>query len=371
MSLKTPLYTQHQAAGAKLVDFAGWEMPLHYGSQLAEHQQVRHDAGVFDVSHMAAVDIIGKDAQAYLRYLLANDVAKLKTIGKALYTCMLNEQGGILDDLIVYWLGDNYYRVVVNAGTREKDWAWFNQHRQAFNVELRLRNDLALLAIQGPTARAKTHAALAPQLANAAASLTPFQSVLQDDWLVARTGYTGEDGYEIMLPADDAVTFWQKLLQTEIKPCGLGARDTLRLEAGLNLYDADMDETTTPLETNLAWTVAWEPLDRQFMGRNALVQQKANGIPRRLIGVVLKEGGILRSHQAIVVAEVGNGEITSGSFSPTLKCSIALARVPIKAGNDYFVMIRNKQIPVQIVKPPFVRFGRQVYLPISPQDARV
>jgi aminomethyltransferase len=361
MGLKTPLYAQHQAAGAKLVDFAGWEMPLHYGSQLAEHHFVRQDAGVFDVSHMAAVDMRGSGAQTYLRHLLANDVAKLKTVGKALYTCMLNEQGGILDDLIVYWLGDDYYRIVINAGTREKDWAWLNQQSKSFDIQLRLRSDLALLAVQGPNARTKTHRVLRPELASAAELLTPFQSTLQADWLVARTGYTGEEGYEIMLPARDVATFWQQLLQADIKPCGLGARDTLRLEAGLNLYGTDMDEATTPLEANLAWTIAWEPANRDFIGRQALEQQKAHGVPKRLVGLVLKERGILRSHQTVIIPEVGEGEITSGSFSPTLNCSIALARVPAKAGTDYFVLIRDKKVPVQLVKPPFVRLGKQVY----------
>ncbi|MGB6976016.1 MAG: glycine cleavage system aminomethyltransferase GcvT [Gammaproteobacteria bacterium] len=364
MSLKTPLYAQHQAAGAKIVDFAGWQMPLHYGSQLAEHQQVRQDAGVFDVSHMAAVDIVGRDAQMYLRYLLANDVAKLKTIGKALYTCMLNEQGGILDDLIVYWMGNNYYRLIINAGTREKDLAWLNQQSKRFKVELRLRSDLALLAVQGPKARAKIHTIFNAELANAAALLTPFQSVAHDDWLVARTGYTGEDGYEIMLPVQDVAAFWQKLLQADIKPCGLGARDTLRLEAGLNLYGTDMDETTTPLEANLAWTIAWEPADREFIGRKTLEQQKAQGVPRYLVGLVLKERGVLRGHQKVIIPEIGEGEITSGSFSPTLNYSIALARVPAKMGTDYFVLIRDKKVPVQLVKPPFVRFGKQVYEPL-------
>jgi aminomethyltransferase len=361
MSFKTPLHPQHQAAGAKLVDFAGWEMPLHYGSQLVEHHQVRQDAGMFDVSHMAAVDVIGPDAKAYLRHLLANDVAKLKTVGKALYTCMLNEQGGILDDLIVYWLGGDHYRLVINAGTREKDWAWLKQQSKSFTVELRLRSDLVLLAVQGPKARAKIHLVLDAKLAMAAESLMPFQSVLQGDWLVARTGYTGEDGYEIMLPVEEATTFWQKLLQAEIKPCGLGARDTLRLEAGLNLYGTDMDETTTPLETNLAWTIAWEPAEREFIGRKALEQQKIQGVPRRLVGLVLKERGVLRGHQKVIIPGIGEGEITSGSFSPTLNYSIALARVPTKLGSHYFVVIRDKQIPVQIVKPPFVRFGKQIY----------
>lgn len=360
MGHHTPLYEQHQHDGAKLVDFAGWDMPLHYGSQIEEHNIVRNDAGMFDVSHMLAVDIKGADATNFLRKLLANDVAKLQP-GKALYSCMLNEQAGIIDDLIVYYLEPNYYRVVVNAGTREKDVAWMCKQSEGFAITLKERTDLAIVAIQGPQAREKTSWALDANQRDLVAALKPFQCVEVENWLIARTGYTGEDGYEIMLPAKQVVYFWQSLLKAGVKPCGLGARDTLRLEAGLNLYGSDMDETTTPLESNLAWTVAFEPQERQFIGRSALEQQKQQGITRRLVGLVMTERGVLRGHQKVLVEGIGEGEITSGSFSPTLGHSVALARVPASTDKYAHVVIRDKEIPVHIVKPPFVRNGKKVF----------
>lgn len=357
----TPLHPQHQEAGAKLVDFAGWDMPLHYGSQLEEHHQVRRNAGVFDVSHMAIVDVQGSDASAYLRYLLANNIDRLAQPGKALYTCMLNEQGGIIDDLIIYYVAPNRYRLVVNAGTRTKDLAWMAKQAQGFTVDITERTDLAMLAIQGPNARDKVIPLLNPAQQEAAAMLKPFQFALQDEWTIARTGYTGEDGFEIMLPATEAVSFWRALLAVGVSPCGLGARDTLRLEAGLNLYGHDMDETTTPFEANLAWTVAMEPHEREFIGRAALEQQQKQGIQRRLVGLVLKERGILRNHQPVIVEGVGEGEITSGSFAPTLGFSVALARVPANIGTDCHVVMREKRVPVKVVKPPFVRNGKKVF----------
>jgi aminomethyltransferase len=361
MGHHTALYAQHQQAGAKLVDFAGWDMPLHYGSQLEEHNIVRQDAGMFDVSHMLAIDIKGTQASDYLRYLLANDVAKLQQPGKALYTCMLNEQGGIIDDLIVYYLAQDYYRIVVNAGTRQKDLAWLQEQSTNFSVVLKERTDLAIVAIQGPQAREKTTQAFDTQQRDLATALKPFQCSEIANWLIARTGYTGEDGYEIMLPAEQVVDFWQALLKAGVKPCGLGARDTLRLEAGLNLYGSDMDESTTPLESNLAWTVAFEPLERNFIGRAALEQQKQQGIKQRLVGLVMTERGVLRGHQKVIIAGIGEGEITSGSFAPTLGYSIALARVPANSDKAAFVVIRDKQIPVHVVKPPFVRNGQKVF----------
>lgn len=360
MGNHTALYEQHQQDGAKLVDFAGWDMPLHYGSQLEEHNIVRNDAGMFDVSHMLAVDIKGADAMNYLRYLLANDVAKLQP-SKALYTCMLNEQAGIIDDLIVYYLAPESYRIVVNAGTRQKDLAWLRKQSEKFSITIQERTDLAIVAIQGPQAREKANSVFNTKQKDLVAALKPFQCVENEDWLIARTGYTGEDGYEIMLPAQQAVNFWQALLKAGVKPCGLGARDTLRLEAGLNLYGSDMDETTTPLESNLAWTVAFEPQDRQFIGRAALEQQKQQGVTRRLIGIVMTEKGVLRSHQKILVDGVGEGELTSGSFAPTLGYSVGLARVPANTEQQACVVIRDKQVPVHVVKPPFVRNGKKIF----------
>jgi aminomethyltransferase len=351
---RTPLYAQHVALGAKIVDFAGWDMPLHYGSQIEEHHRVRRDAGVFDVAHMAAVDFRGGRARALLRRLLANDVARLRDPGKALYSCMLNEQGGVLDDLIVYFLAEDWFRVVVNAGTRERDVAWMREHADAVGVEVAERSDLAILAVQGPQARAKACAVLAPPLREPVMGLGAFSAAVDGEVFVARTGYTGEDGVEIILPCGEAAALWHALLDAGVGAAGLGARDTLRLEAGLNLYGADMDEQSTPLESGLGWTVAWEPAEREFIGRAALEAQRAAGVARKLVGLVLEDRGVLRSHQTVILEDGSRGEITSGSFSPTLGKSIALARVPAAAQGRCQVEVRGRQVPATIVKPPFV-----------------
>ncbi|XXF09261.1 glycine cleavage system aminomethyltransferase GcvT [Pseudomonas sp. D2-3] len=361
MGQRTPLYDLHLALGAKMVDFGGWDMPLHYGSQVEEHHQVRRDCGVFDVSHMTVVDVQGADAKPYLQRLLANDVARLQTPGKALYSTMLNEQGGVIDDLIVYLLDTvevPAYRLVVNAATRDKDLAWMRAHRSEFAVELRERSDFAMFAVQGPKARARTAELVGQARASLIHELKPFQGLPDGDWFIARTGYTGEDGLEIMLPAGEAVAFFNDLVGAGISPIGLGARDTLRLEAGLNLYGQDMDEQASPLACNLAWTVAWEPTERAFIGREALQRQHEAGEHPRLVGVVLEERGVLRAHQVVRVDGVGEGEITSGSFSPTLGKSIALARVPAKTGDRAEVEIRGKWYPLRVVQPSFVRHGK-------------
>ena len=357
MGQRTPLYEQHLALGAKMVDFGGWDMPLHYGSQVEEHHQVRRDCGVFDVSHMTVVDVSGAQAMAWLQHLLANDVERLKTPGKALYSAMLNERGGDIDDLIVY-LADWGYRMVVNAATRDKDLAWMQAQTAGFAVELHERGELAVLAIQGPNARAKTAELVSPARAALIHELKPFQGLPEGDWFIARTGYTGEDGLEIMLPAAEATDFLTELVGAGIAPIGLGARDTLRLEAGLNLYGQDMDEDTSPLAANMAWTIAWEPAARQFIGRAVLEAQRAAGSQPRLVGLVLEERGVLRAHQVVRVEGVGEGEITSGSFSPTLGKSIALARVPSATGDRAEVEIRGKWYPVRVVQASFVRNGK-------------
>lgn len=358
MPKHTSLHAAHIKLNAKMVDFGGWDMPIHYGSQLEEHKVVRKDAGMFDVSHMTVVDVEGPQAKVFLQTLLANDVAKLKAHGKALYSCMLNAEGGVIDDLIVYYFTEEKYRVVVNASTREKDLAWMAQQAQAFEVTVSERADTAMIAIQGPNAREKSHSAMAATLAERAKELKPFSSIAEGDWLVARTGYTGEDGYEITLPADEAEAFWEKLLDAGLQPSGLGARDTLRLEAGLNLYGSDMDETMSPLEANLAWTIAWEPEERNFIGKTALLTQKKNGIARQLVGLVLQDRGMLRDHLPVHVEGIGSGEITSGSFSPTLGKAIALARIPSCDATECTVEVRGKQLKANIVKPSFVRKGK-------------
>ncbi len=360
MSKQTVLYDTHKAMGARLVPFGGWDMPLHYGSQLEEHHQVRRDAGMFDVSHMTAVDVTGSGAKPFLRYLLANDVEKLERAGRALYSCMLNEAGGVVDDLIVYHLHDAWYRLVVNAGTTEKDLAWMNDKSSSFDVALIPRRDLAMIAVQGPKAHTRLLPLLKTGLQRSGGELAPFNALADGDWFLARTGYTGEDGFEIMLPGDQAVSLWQRLHAAGVEPCGLGARDTLRLEAGMNLYGSDMDETTSPLESGLGWTIAWEPAGREFIGRASVEPQRDDPQRRRFVGLVLTGRGVLRNHLKLYDGEQEIGEITSGGYAPTLERSIALARVLPGTARTCEVEIRGKRIEAQVVKPPFVRNGKAI-----------
>ena len=355
---QTPLHDLHVSLNARMVDFGGWDMPINYGSQIEEHHVIRQDAGMFDVSHMTIVDMKGEKVKDFLQKLLANDVARLKKPGKALYSCMLNEAGGVIDDLITYYINDTFYRTVVNASTREKDLAWINEQAKAFAVDVIERDDYAMIAVQGPNARSKAHQALGEDAAAKLDDMAPFYIREYEDMSVARTGYTGEDGYEIMLPADKASALWTRLLEAEVKPCGLGARDTLRLEAGMNLYGSDMDETISPLECGLNWTVAWEPAERDFIGRKALEAQKEQGVTRKLVGLVLEGKGVLRNHQKVFSGEKEVGEITSGSFSPTLGQAIAFARIDADVSDQCQVEIRGKHLDARIVKPPFVRNGK-------------
>lgn len=352
---RTALYQAHVAAGARMVDFTGWEMPIHYGSQIDEHHQVRNDAGMFDVSHMTVVDIRGPQTREFLSHLLANDVAKLQRPGAALYSCMLKEQGTVIDDLIAYFLAEEWFRLVVNAATRDKDLAWLERQGAAFSVAITEQPELAMIAVQGPQARARVLALLNEDQAVAADALQPFTAEHYGDLFIARTGYTGEDGFELTLPAEQAEDFWQRLLEAAVAPCGLGARDTLRLEAGMNLYGQDMDEDVTPLESGLGWTVAMKD-NRRFIGREALETQTARGISLRLVGLVLEGRGILRPRQKVLTAR-GEGETTSGGFAPTLRKAIALARIPAGADDSCEVEIRGKLLPARIVKVPFVRNG--------------
>jgi aminomethyltransferase len=363
MGLRTPLYDTHVSSGAKLVDFGGWDMPLHYSSQLEEHRAVRRDAGLFDVSHMCIVDLSGARVRELLRYLLANDIGKLTMPGQALYSCMLLPAGGIIDDLIAYRMTDDWFRLVVNAGTRRKDLAWIEEHAAPFEVSVRERTDLAMLAVQGPNARDKTARLLSPAQSASALAIGRFSGAVLGSWFLARTGYTGEDGFEIMLPSEDAAAAWRALVAQGIAPAGLGARDTLRLEAGMNLYGNDMDESRHPLESGLGWTVAFEPENRGFIGRAALEAVRASNCDA-LVGLVLEERGVLRSHQSVSAAGAAAGaegpalgEVTSGTFSPTLNRSIALARLHRGAGPQVWVNIRGKPHAARIVKPPFVRNG--------------
>jgi aminomethyltransferase len=357
MTLKqTPLNAVHRAMGAKMVDFGGWDMPVNYGSQIDEHHQVRRDCGMFDVCHMRVVDAKGDGVRAFLRYLLANDADKLTMPGKALYSAMLNPSGGVIDDLIIYFMSEQWFRIVVNAGTADKDIAWMKQQAAGVAPQLTItsRDDLAMVAVQGPNARAKVWQVL-PQTKAATAALVNFQAADCGEFFVARTGYTGEDGFEVMLAKENVEQFWYDLNKAGVKPIGLGARDTLRLEAGMNLYGQDMDETTSPLESGLGWTVDLKS-ERDFIGKTALL---ANPPRRKLVGLVLLDRGVLRSHQKVKTAH-GEGEVTSGTFSPTLEKSIAFARVPkeVNAGDTVQVEIRDKLLDAQVVKYPFARNGK-------------
>ncbi|MDR2871243.1 MAG: glycine cleavage system aminomethyltransferase GcvT [Xanthomonadaceae bacterium] len=361
MTRKTILNDSHRALGAKMVDFGGWDMPIHYGSQIEEHHQVRRDAGMFDVSHMTVVDLHGAQVRAFLRRLLANSIDKLKVPGKALYTCMLNEQGGVIDDLIVYYLKEDFFRLVVNAATRDKDLAWIERHVADFGVEVHARSDLAIIAVQGPNARGKVIGLLredARGIAEKLGRFTAVESLFTDGTalFLARTGYTGEDGFELILPQSHAVEVWNRLLDGGVKPIGLGARDTLRLEAGMNLYGQDMDEDVTPYEAALGWTVSLDA-GRDFIGRAALVVQQEAGVPRQLIGLVMDEKGVLRHGQRVLSAQ-GEGEILSGTFSPTLGKAIAFARLPEGDVGQVRVDIRGREIPVRVARFPFVRDGQ-------------
>jgi len=362
MLKKTVLNAAHRAMNARMVDFGGWDMPVNYGSQIEEHNAVRNNCGMFDVSHMCPVDVVGPDCRPFLSRLVANDVAKLKVSGKALYAAMLNEAGGVIDDLIIYFLTDTRFRIVVNAGTAEKDLAWMQAKVAEWKLDVTITqrrdgaNNLGIIAVQGPNARAKVWEVL-PQAKAATEGLKAFFAAEVDQYFIASTGYTGEDGYEIMMPAGEAEALWNKLNAAGVAPCGLGARDTLRLEAGMNLYGQDMDETVSPLDAGLAWTVSLNT-ERDFVGKAALV---ANGQQKQFLGLILLDKGVLRGHQKVMTAH-GDGEITSGSFSPTLQQSIALARLPlgVQVGDEVSVDIRGKALKAKVTKPVFARSGKAV-----------
>ncbi|MDR8522649.1 glycine cleavage system aminomethyltransferase GcvT [Shewanella fidelis] len=364
MANKTVLFNKHLESNGKMVDFHGWDMPLNYGSQIEEHHAVRQDAGMFDVSHMTVVDVIGDDACAFLRKLLANDVAKLKVPGKALYGGMLDHNGGVIDDLITYYLSDTEYRIVVNSATREKDLAWINEQVQGFSVEVTERPELAMIAVQGPNAKAKAATVFNAEQNAAVEGMKPFFGVQSGSLFIATTGYTGETGYEVIVPEAEAEALWQAFLEAGIRPCGLGARDTLRLEAGMNLYGLDMDESVNPLAANMGWTVAWEPSDRDFNGRQALEKIKAEGTDK-LVGLIMDAKGVIRHGMAVFFTDSDGveqqGTITSGTFSPTLGYSIAMARVPNTIGDVAEVEMRKKRVPVKVIAPSFVRNGKQAF----------
>jgi len=365
MAEQTVLFDKHIESGAKMVDFHGWEMPINYGSQIEEHHAVRQGAGMFDVSHMTVVDIKGSQAKVFLQKLLANDVAKLTVEGKAMYGGMLNEEGGVIDDLITYFMTEDYYRLVVNSATRVKDMAWINKQAAAFDVVVTELPELAMIAVQGPNAKEKAALVFNDAQNAAVEGMKPFFAVDSGDFFIATTGYTGENGYEIIVHQDKAADLWQKLLDVDVQPCGLGARDTLRLEAGMNLYGLDMDENVSPLAANMAWTIAWEPEERDFIGRSALVEQKASGTLHKQVGLLLEAKGVLRTGLKVVFTDSEGaqqeGVITSGTFSPTLGHSVAVARVPRSIGDVAQVEMRKKLVDVKVVKPGFVRNGKKTF----------
>ena len=361
MTKQTVLNATHRALGAKMVDFGGWDMPIHYGSQIDEHHVVRRDAGMFDVSHMTVVDLRGARTREFLRKLAANNIDKLQKRGKALYTAMLNEQGGVIDDLIVYFMAEDWFRLVVNASTRDKDLAWIAAQAAPFGVEVIERPEFGMVAVQGPNAREKVIGLLREADREKAGKLARFAALETETAdgvpvFLARTGYTGEDGFEAIVPEDRTVDFWNALLAAGVKPAGLGARDTLRLEAGMNLYGQDMDEAVTPYEAAMGWTVSLDE-GRDFIGRAALEAQQAAGVPRQLVGIVMDEKGVLRHGQKVLTAG-GEGEVLSGTFSPSIGKAIGFARVPAGETGAVRVDIRGREVPVRVVRFPFVREGQ-------------
>ncbi|WWO96376.1 MAG: glycine cleavage system aminomethyltransferase GcvT [Candidatus Dasytiphilus stammeri] len=369
MQQRTILFDQHKKCGATMIHFNNWIMPLHYGSQITEHKAVRNDAGIFDISHMLILDLSGSNTRKFLRYLLANDVAKLLHPGKSLYTGMLNQDGGVIDDLMVYFIGESYFRLVVNAVNCSKDLAWISYHAMNFNVTLKIRNDLAFLSIQGPNAQKKMHSILSEKQLNTVEKLLPFSNIQIDELFIAYTGYTGEKGYEIALPQEKAVYLWHQLIASGITPVGLGARDTLRIEAGMNLYGNEMNESISPLEANMERTISWK-YSRNFIGRNALRIKYDHNKKKKLVGLLMKEKGMLRKNFRVSFMDKSGqkqiGIITSGSYSPTLGHSIALARVPSTIGKSALVYLTHHNlkyqriIPVEVTNPVFVRNGLPV-----------
>ena len=354
---KTPLYSQHASLNAKIVDFGGWQLPVNYGSQIDEHHAVRTKCGMFDVSHMTVSDISGPDTLAFLRKLLANDIDKATSKpGKALYSCMLNEQGGVIDDLIVYYINDQQCRLVTNASTNKKDMAWIKSHAANYDITFTERPELALIAVQGPEALDICGQVLPAKLAELTKSLSRFQGGFADHEFVGRTGYTGEDGIELIVSSTLANSLWSTFIDSGVQPCGLGARDTLRLEAGMALYGNDLDESHTPLESGLKWTLSLSG-DRDFIGKSALSKSTSE---KNLIGLVLQDRGVLRGHQQVFIGEQLIGEITSGTFSPSLEQSIGLARVDrmLKPGDKVDIVVRNKRLTAVVARYPFIKDGQ-------------
>ena len=359
---RTPLFEAHRELGARLVEFGGWEMPVQYSGILEEHRAVRERAGLFDVSHMGEFRVEGPGALAFLNSLVPNDVSKL-AINQALYTQLCRPNGGTVDDLIIYHLGPDHYMTVVNAGTLEKDWAWISEH-MAGRGDVTLTNisdETALIALQGPLALNILEPLTETDLSAIAYYHCQPGTVAGIECLISRTGYTGEDGFELYHPANRAFELWQALLKAGeahgLLPAGLGARDTLRLEAGYCLYGHELSDEITPLEAGLGWTVKLNKAD-DFIGKQALVDEKRDGLRRKLVGIELRERGIPRAGYPILRDGQQIGEVTSGTMCPTLGHAAALGFVPpsdATPGTELAVEIRGKAIPAVVTPLPFYK----------------
>ena len=360
---RTALYERHLDSGARLVPFGGWEMPVQYEGILTEHEAVRSAAGLFDVSHMGRVEFVGPDAAAFVNHITVNNAERLKPF-RSQYTLACREDGGVIDDFLVYRLPDRML-IIPNAGNREKDLAWFHQHADPYDVEIRdLSGKTMLVALQGPASEA-----ILNPLAETDLSTLRFQGFVETriegiESRVFRTGYTGEDGFEIWYPVEHAAALWDILLASGasrgIKPCGLGARDTLRLEAGLALYGHEIDETINPIEAGLGWTVKLKK--PAFIGRDALARIRSEGVERNLVGLRLLERGIPRQGYDIVHGQKPVGRIVSGAISPTLGYGIGTGFVPAvlaEPGTELAIEIRGKNIAAEVVKLPFYSGSRK------------
>ena len=361
---QTPLNAIHRQMGGRMVDFGGWDMPVQYpAGTIEEHLRTRTHAGLFDVSHMGEIDVKGADAIAFVNRLTSNDVTKLVD-GQAQYSALTTPQGTVIDDLLVYRLAADHLLLVVNASTTEKDWEWIKSHHSGESVELNnVSADYCQLAIQGPDAQSILQKLTDVPLSEIKYYHFTHGTVDGVAGIVSRTGYTGEDGFEVYAPADRAEQLWNKILDagqtgtpTGVLPCGLAARNTLRLEAGMALYGNDIDDTTTLLEANLGWICKLDKGD--FTGREALARQKEEGVKRKLVGFEVTDRGIARVHQDVVVDGQRIGHVTSGSPAPFLKKNIGLAYVPLEyanVGQEIHIDVRGRLVAAQIVKTPFYK----------------
>jgi aminomethyltransferase len=344
-----------------MVDFHGWSMPINYGSQINEHNSVRENCGIFDVSHMTILDFKGDDAETFVRKLISNDIKKLTEPYAGLYSAMVNEQGGVIDDLIAYKM-ENGYRLVVNCATRGEDLKWISSKSLNFKVEMTERDDLSMIAVQGPRSLDVLSSCPAP-IVRALESKKRQQGVYDNNMFATKTGYTGEIGFEVILPHEQAVNLWQNAIDAGAVPVGLGARDTLRLEAGMNLYGFEMDESITPFECNMSWTVDFSDTDRDFYGKKALENILKEENYNELVGIMLDERTILRQGQKLWFNENKDldGIVTSGTYSPTLKKPIALARIPKADLKSCFTEVRDKKVFAKIGSPKFIKEGKEIF----------